>query len=521
MYKVCFVDDECINHKLLEKLVNWEALGFVIAGTATDGIEGLQLYERVNPDLIFVDIQMPLMDGLEFVRCIREEDSKVKIVLVSAYNDFAYAQKAIRYDVQDFLLKPVSRIVLNQLVEQMKGILDKQKKESGEVKGGVSEQINTLFLQILQELEVRNLEFLHQSDKYTPFFVQVKSYIGIRFFDRTGRRINLEKSQSFLAELSSWMVTNECPVRAAFVKESGFLLIAFGENGCPFWEPLCQKVLQISENDGNTADIWGVKEDADQEVLLHSFLGLCDLENFGFYKAESMTCWDEPGNHFTEEEFRLDNLEPVIEQSLRESDEKPLLGYIEKLLEDAKHLNIYPGILKNAMLDLLVQLKLKLKAYYAQDMFHVLRNIKLEDLRRIQKKTLLEEYTRKVIGDAFVNLRSQIAITSKNQTLVQKSNSYARDHFSSVQFSVTQVADYIGMSKNYFVKVYKESAGIGFWDYVTGLRMDMAKEYLLTTNKTVGDISRMVGYESEYHFSRKFKELIGATPNQFRKNGSY
>ena len=61
MYKVCFVDDETINYQLFEKMVPWEEKGFLIAGTAADGLEALQMYEQVQPDLIFMDIQLPLM----------------------------------------------------------------------------------------------------------------------------------------------------------------------------------------------------------------------------------------------------------------------------------------------------------------------------------------------------------------------------------------------------------------------------------------------------------------------------
>ena len=88
MYKVCFVDDETINYQLFEKMVPWEEKGFQIVGTAADGLEALQMYERLQPDLIFMDIQLPLLDGLECVRCIREENQDVQIVIVSAYSDF-------------------------------------------------------------------------------------------------------------------------------------------------------------------------------------------------------------------------------------------------------------------------------------------------------------------------------------------------------------------------------------------------------------------------------------------------
>lgn len=127
MYKVCFADDEIMNHQLLEKLVDWEKYGFEIVGKATDGVEALQLYEEQKPDLFLIDIKMPCMDGLECAKLIREADSKIKIVIVSAYSEFTYAQKAIQYGVQDFVVKPISRIVLNNLVEKIKQMLDKEK----------------------------------------------------------------------------------------------------------------------------------------------------------------------------------------------------------------------------------------------------------------------------------------------------------------------------------------------------------------------------------------------------------
>ena len=113
MYKVCFADDEIMNHQ--EKLVDWEKYGFEIV----DGVEALQLYEEQKPDLFLIDIKMPCMDGLECAKLIREADS-IKIVIVSAYSEFTYAQKAIQYGVQDFVVKPISRIVLNNLVEKIR-----------------------------------------------------------------------------------------------------------------------------------------------------------------------------------------------------------------------------------------------------------------------------------------------------------------------------------------------------------------------------------------------------------------
>ena len=108
-------------------------------------------------------------------------------------------------------------------------------------------------------------------------------------------------------------------------------------------------------------------------------------------------------------------------------------------------------------------------------------------------------------------------MAGKGEQLVFKANSFAELKFSDPGFSVLMAADFIGISKNYFTSLYKEKAGIGYWDYVTKLRMQKAKELLTTTEDTIGAVARAIGYESEYHFSRKFKEYTGQSPNRYRR----
>lgn len=162
MYKVCFADDEIMNHQLLEKLVDWEKYGFEIVGKATDGVEALQLYEEQKPDLFLIDIKMPCMDGLECAKLIREADSKIKIVIVSAYSEFTYAQKAIQYGVQDFVVKPISRIVLNNLVEKIKQMLDKEKEDTDEG--------DLILPRIRQAIADGKLEAVLEGEEYDKFF---------------------------------------------------------------------------------------------------------------------------------------------------------------------------------------------------------------------------------------------------------------------------------------------------------------------------------------------------------------
>lgn len=118
MYKVCFIDDEILDFQLWERLVDWNAMGFEIAGTATDGLEALALVDSVRPDLLFLDIHMPIMDGLECMKQIREKNPSIIIIIISAYEEFSYAKTAIQYGVTDYIIKPVGRVQLNETVKK-------------------------------------------------------------------------------------------------------------------------------------------------------------------------------------------------------------------------------------------------------------------------------------------------------------------------------------------------------------------------------------------------------------------
>lgn len=99
------VEDEFLVRVGLKSLIDWNACGFYIAADASNGQEGLALYEKYHPYLIITDIRMSPVSGLEMMDEIRKLDSEVKFIIISAYNDFAYAQQAIRYGVELYLCK--------------------------------------------------------------------------------------------------------------------------------------------------------------------------------------------------------------------------------------------------------------------------------------------------------------------------------------------------------------------------------------------------------------------------------
>lgn len=124
MYKVVIIDDEPIIVKGLEKTVKWEELGCTVAGTAYNGVEGMELIRDKKPDILITDICMPGMDGLTMIAALKSEFPNMEITILTGFRDFDYAQQAIRLGVCRFLLKPSIMEELNEAIQTMLGRLE-------------------------------------------------------------------------------------------------------------------------------------------------------------------------------------------------------------------------------------------------------------------------------------------------------------------------------------------------------------------------------------------------------------
>jgi len=119
MYRVLIADDEPKVCRLIEKVVDWKALNLEIAGIAENGIEALALMEKEKADIILTDIQMPGCDGLELIEKAKKINPQIGVIIISGYSRFEYAQKAIRYGVEDYLLKPIDETELTRILRKL------------------------------------------------------------------------------------------------------------------------------------------------------------------------------------------------------------------------------------------------------------------------------------------------------------------------------------------------------------------------------------------------------------------
>ena len=134
MLKILIVDDEPDICELIHKLIDWKELGLLSLGSCQNGIDAMEIILRQKPDVVITDIQMPGMTGLSLIEKACKQNLQTKFIVISGYREFEYAQQAIRYGVEDYLLKPISKtdlnLVLKRLIQESGVTLEKEAHEN-------------------------------------------------------------------------------------------------------------------------------------------------------------------------------------------------------------------------------------------------------------------------------------------------------------------------------------------------------------------------------------------------------
>lgn len=127
MYRVMLIDDELSVRRLLQKSIDWETLGMELVGEASSGIEAINIIDDLHPDIIFVDVCMPFMDGIEFTEIATKRYKDLMIIILTAFDNFEYARRCVRLPVVEYMLKPIVRQEVMEVLERVKKKLDDRK----------------------------------------------------------------------------------------------------------------------------------------------------------------------------------------------------------------------------------------------------------------------------------------------------------------------------------------------------------------------------------------------------------
>lgn len=198
MRRVMLIDDEKALRSLLKRIIPWEELQLEVAGEAESGVEAINTIDKIRPHIVFADIKMPFMNGLEFAELAKQRYPDLKVIILTAHEEFDYARQSIKIGVEDYLLKPINR---NQVIETLKRIIDSlgpekaEEEVEDEIAPGAMGQIQAFLTEAYQDSNM-NLTSVAQKFGFHP------SYLSRKFKEEVG--------QSLIDYLTAYRMEKAC-----------------------------------------------------------------------------------------------------------------------------------------------------------------------------------------------------------------------------------------------------------------------------------------------------------------------
>lgn len=170
MYSVIIVDDELFVRKGLIEMIDWESSGFKVIDESDNGEDALAIIQAKKPDLVVTDIRMPVLDGLELIEAASKLQLETEFVIISGHNDFRYAQQAVRFGVQDYVLKPIDPDDIQQALVKLRDKLSAKQRLRDQNRRQMGEKLIETLLR--DEIDETALDEWGQ----VSFFVDAKAF---------------------------------------------------------------------------------------------------------------------------------------------------------------------------------------------------------------------------------------------------------------------------------------------------------------------------------------------------------
>ncbi len=278
MYPVIIVEDEPILLNALAKLIENSGTDFEVVGKATDGLEAVRLIATLAPILVITDIRMPKMDGLELTGWIRNEQPNIKVIIITGYSDFEFAQQAIRLGVMDFLLKPLKEKELIQALTKVKSLITDQLFSSSSLlfEPNLIAQLNELeqSIQLLntEDMIVKSNEFWEMLNKIHKFPWHFNLQIAASIFENISKRcpdVNITGDMAWIDGLYSLQTKDQSGLAQYMAEQLKMFISKIAIQRSSVGRQAVSKAKEYIEI--NFASDIGLKEVAEQAYLNPSY----------------------------------------------------------------------------------------------------------------------------------------------------------------------------------------------------------------------------------------------------------
>lgn len=533
VFKVLIVDDEPLVVSLIEKIINWEEVNMTIVGTADNGLSALQMVEGLQPDIVIVDVNMPEYNGITLMRKVRELNNNVRFIVISGHKRFEYAKSAMKYNVEDYLLKPISKRELETILLKLKAELEFERKNELTMKkmddrlGVITNQVRTnfmgKFIENSMDWETFNTEKINQT-YYTHFMGKTYQCIIVKL---DSREKNLD--HTFLKELLSKIAKQIEKNLSQWCQEIIYIIEKF-------------RIIFIINHDDQPNDLLNpiehAKNTVDEDLLKFEKLILTIGIGNSVPKISMSYESFKTASKLIDARISLGVGTIILEKYLKEDP-----GIINIVLSDKQREEILNAVknfeinkIKLQVLEVFYRseeyrnsdslLYMKIVYEITQIFYKYIRGIDIykgsyQELYENLNHFLEECMTSREIADALINYISSFIkkYMENNQNdespAVRIAKRYIMENYQN-DISLSSISEVVNLSSVYFSILFKKEVGINFLDYLNQYRIDISKTLLKDVKNNINEVANLSGFQNARYYSKKFKKIVGITPTEYR-----
>ena len=532
MYKLVIVDDNRLEREGLGKVLDWRSLGVDIVGTFANGKQALERMEELRPDVLLTDIQMPVMNGLQLAEAVRERWPGTRIIFMSSYDEFEYAQTALRLQAEDYLLKPIRKDALAGTVRKTLAALEAWLQNRRE-REGMMRQIKSA-LSIYREQFWRDLLFGNRQsaeeirDRLAmlelepwPALCQV-AIVSLAWDESDRPQANVTDKYYFIymiQKAAKEQSGDGLHVHTAQISDGGIAVICCSADSGGD-SVLLDAVVALKERIESVTPYpcaVGVSEACDDLLRLPQLYKQAKLA------AETRYFGETPGG-------RLVLYEEIARTAA--SDFETAVD-LQELYRDVKGI-VADRMPKDVMYDkYLAPTRTYSEKYVRTLLLAVLQSIELvyaEAGRKFREANAPHEFGEAErwtsIADVARTLDSLLeAAAAQLQVDYKTEYELLADHIKAIiaeqyrePITVQTIADQVFMSPSRVNNIFKAITGRTIFDYLTEYRMEKAKELLKDPYSRIYLVAQQVGYANKSHFCLVFRKYTGWTPGEYKEN---
>lgn len=517
MYNILIVDDEKLHRKGLLSLLE-EICPKDMIWEAADGTEALDILEYAPCHIIISDIKMTKMDGISLLKKVKEKREEIFFILLSGYAEFSYAREALSLRASAYLLKPVNRLELQKVIQDVKHKIKihmEQEEKTANLEERLKETVPVYVERILNQF-IQNADFVAEEQLISLLPLRQSGYLFLTKVEKSSpeeiipeeekREIRLLIKKYFdpissltfevhhmTNTLATFVLDKKLPEEKMFwnikemLKKNGYKKIVFA-------------LSCLHEN----LYYYGARAYEEANMAL----------SFSFYEENSILCAKELKN------LIITDSKPFYNKKFNETVQSGKIGeaksQFEKMLTEAgQRGRMSPEVLKRRTVSFFYQVLKNLEPMLGKDNTQKLFDraqllIEVESLQDLIKK-----------GSRLIFLIEEcIWKQREGKTIkpIHKCKEYLEKHYME-EISLEIVAGVFHFNPSYFSTLFKNTFGKSFSDYLSQIRMEKAEELLLQSDYKIKEVALKVGYRDSNYFIRTFKKKYGITPDEFRRKG--